>query len=181
MAARALADPQAHRSVRTIAQFVDCQGGRACAIHKDAHFRPLDNDASVKPLIAVRLGNDGLFILVRVLCSERLPGPARMGGVLHCMLMAYRVGRTNFPVTAPRPARRSTAAQRERRILFSLCASSALSLTPRLYAVHPSRRLRLLTRAAPIQGTTVRPLTQLADAGLVFRATTRRRMGTGDA
>jgi hypothetical protein len=67
MTARALADPDAERSVSTVAQFFDNEAGRACAIHKDANLWPLADDAGVKPFIAVRFRNHCLFVFARVL------------------------------------------------------------------------------------------------------------------
>ncbi len=67
MTARALADPEAKRSVSAVAQFFDNEAGRACAIHKDAHLWPLDDDADVKPFIAVGFRNHGPFVFAGVL------------------------------------------------------------------------------------------------------------------
>jgi len=78
MAARALADPEAKRSVSTVAQFFDNQTGRGSAIHKDGHVRPLDNDTGVKPFVAVGFRDYRLFVFTGVLGSQRLPGPTRM-------------------------------------------------------------------------------------------------------
>ena len=88
MTARALADPQAKRSVNTIAQFLDHQARRACTIYKDAHLRPLDDNADMKPFIAVWFRNYRPFVFVGVLGSECLPGPTRMGDVLHGVTVA---------------------------------------------------------------------------------------------
>ena len=70
MTGRALANPEAKGSAITVAQFLDNQAGRARAIHKDGHLRPLDDDADVKPFIAVGFRYHSLFILVGVLRSE---------------------------------------------------------------------------------------------------------------
>src|SRR5205823_14978057 len=47
----------------------------------------------MKPFIAVGLRNHRPFILAGVLGSECLPGPTRMGDVLHGVTVALRVGR----------------------------------------------------------------------------------------
>src|SRR5437879_1315734 len=93
MTARALADPQAKRSVSPAAQFFDIEAGRGCAIHKDAHSRPLDDDTGVKPFIAIGFRNYGPFVLAGTLRSELLPSPKWMGDVLHSVTVAHRVGR----------------------------------------------------------------------------------------
>jgi hypothetical protein len=67
MAARARANPEAKRSVSTVAQFFDNEAGRACAIHKHGHLWPLDDDADVKPFIAVGFRDHGLFVFAGVL------------------------------------------------------------------------------------------------------------------
>lgn len=83
---------QWYRVGRSDLQF-DNEAGRARAIHKNGHLGPLDDDADVKPLIAVGFRNYGPFVLAGVLGSERLPGPTWMGDVLHGVTAARRVSR----------------------------------------------------------------------------------------
>src|SRR5262249_33111223 len=59
-------------------------------------LRPLDDDAGVKPFVAVGFRNYGLFVLAGTLRSELLPGPKWMGDVLDRVTVALRVGRTKI-------------------------------------------------------------------------------------
>src|SRR5215467_5681791 len=92
MPARALADPEAKRTSRVVAQLLDDEAGSGCAIHKHADRGPFYDKADMEPFIAVGFWDDGLFVLIRALGAQRLPGPAGVGGVLHGMAVPGRVG-----------------------------------------------------------------------------------------
>ena len=94
MAARTLADPEANRSMSTVAQFLDSQARRARVIHKYGHVWALDDNAGVKPFVTVGFRGHRLFELIGTLRPELLPGPKRMGDVLHRVTVASRVSRS---------------------------------------------------------------------------------------
>ena len=72
---------------------VNDQARRACAIHKHAHLRPLDDDTGVKPFIAVGLRDHRLLVFAGMLRSEDLPGPTWIGDVFDSVTVALRVHR----------------------------------------------------------------------------------------
>src|SRR5438105_2488151 len=95
-AARAFANPHADCAVRSLAQLVDDKARLGPTVHKDAHFRPRDDDTHVKPLVAVRLGNHRALVSAWMFRPQLLPGPGRLGDVLHGVAVARRVGRAKI-------------------------------------------------------------------------------------
>src|SRR5256885_12756219 len=88
MAARGRAHPEAEGAARAATQLVDDERRLGPVVHEHADLRPLDDDANVKPLIPIGFRDDGLFVHPGTLRSELLPGPSRMGRVLHGVTVA---------------------------------------------------------------------------------------------
>src|SRR5882672_3878236 len=87
VAAGPIPDPDSHLPASPVAQFVDHERRRGGTVHEHADLGPLDHDAHVKPLIAVRLRSHGRFVLARMLRPQLLPWEAGLGDVLHRVTM----------------------------------------------------------------------------------------------